>query len=119
MDLNRVRLLRPVVDKNLIELWSPVLNTPVLNSIRPPRARRLLSVLVLTVPPLEAVVLDPDRVQVVFPEPRTPSTLTIKAALAVAQASARPISATKRLAWRSGEVAKWRSGEVVSLFWSL
>ena len=45
-------------------------------------------------PPFEPVVLDPDRVQVVFPEPRTPSTLTIKAALAVAQASARPISVT-------------------------
>ena len=48
---------------------------------------------VLTLPKL-LDVLDPDRVQVVFPEPRTPSTLTIKAALAVEQASARATSAT-------------------------
>ena len=54
--------------------------------------------------PLVLEVLEPDRVQVVFPEPRTPSTLMIKVALAVAQASARPISVTRRLAWRSGEV---------------
>ena len=39
--------------------------------------------------------LDPDRVQVVFPEPRTPSTLMINAALAVAQASARRTSVTR------------------------
>ena len=63
----------------------------------------LLPVPVLMVPPPRAVS-EPDRVQVVFPEPRSPSTLTIKAALAVAQASARPISVTRRLAWRSGEV---------------
>ena len=62
--------------------------------------------MVLTVLPFIPVFEEPDRVQVVFPEPRTPSTLTIKAALAVAQASARPISVTRRLAWRSGEVAK-------------
>ena len=68
----------------------------------------LYLVALLSVPaeiePLNLLVLDPDRVQVVFPEPRIPSTLTIKAALAVAQASARLISVTRRLAWRSGEV---------------
>ena len=73
---------RHVVDKRF---------TPLLNRTQPP-PMGLLSVLVETVPPPE--VLDPDRVQVVFPEPRTPSTLMIKAALAVAQASARPISVT-------------------------
>ena len=39
-------------------------------------------------------VLEPDRVQVVFPEPRTPSTLMIRTALAVAPASVRTISVT-------------------------
>ena len=73
-----------VVDKNF---------TFSLNIIRPP-SERLKRVLVPMVPPFEPVVLDSDRVQVVFPEPRTPSTLTIRAALAVAQASARPISVT-------------------------
>ena len=95
--------------------WVPVLAvaeknfTPLLNCIKLPLPESLL---VPMNPPAEPVVLDPDRVQVVFPEPRTPSTLMINAALAVAQASARPISVTRRLAWRSGEVAKWRSGEV-------
>ena len=89
-----VRLLRPVAEKNF---------TPLLNCIMPPLPPRV-SVLILIVPPFAAVVFDPDRVQVVFPEPRTPSTLTIKAALAVAQASARRTSVTSRLAWRSGEV---------------
>ena len=73
------------MDKNI---WFPVLNI-----VRPPNARILLSVLVLTVP-LELVVLDPDRFPVVFPEPRTPSTLMINAALAVEQAKARATSAT-------------------------
>ena len=59
----------------------------------------LVSVLALKLP--ARVVLDPDRVQVVCPEPRTPSTLTINAALAVAQASVRPISVTKRLVGRA------------------
>ena len=65
--------------------------------------KSLLPAPVLMAPELEDV-LDPDRVQVVFPEPRTPSTLTIKAALAVEQARARAINVTRRLAWRSGEV---------------
>ena len=89
-------LSSPVAEKNF---------TPLLNCIRPPNLLSLLSVLVPMIPP--PVVLDPDRVQVVFPEPRTPSTLMINAALAVAQVSARPISVTRRLAWRSSEVAKW------------
>ena len=76
---------RHVVDKRF---------TPFLNSTPPPVVKPLLSVLVETIPPATPVVLDPDRVQVVFPEPRTPSTLTINAALAVAQASARPINVT-------------------------
>ena len=76
---------RHVVDKRF---------TPLLNRTQPPLAMGLLSVLVETVPLAPPEVLDPDRVQVVFPEPRTPSTLMIKAALAVAQASARPISVT-------------------------
>ena len=68
--------------------------------------------LLLPVPVLMALMVlpfipefeEPDRVQVVFPEPRTPSTLTIRAALAVAQASVRRTSVARRLAWRSGEV---------------
>ena len=75
---------RHVVDKRF---------TPLLNITRLPVAKPLSSVPVATVP-IPPVVLDSDRVQVVFPEPRTPSTLTINAALAVAQASARPINVT-------------------------
>ena len=52
----------------------------------------LMMPLVIEPPVYLGVVLDPDRVQVVFPEPRTPSTLMIKAALAVAPASARRTS---------------------------
>ena len=95
----RVRIRRclspPVADKNFSLL---------LNITRSPST--LLSVLIPMVPLFGPMLLDPDRVQVVCFEPRTPSTLMIKAALAVAQASARPISVTRRLAWRSGEVAK-------------
>ena len=102
-----------LVAKNL-----PLLSWPVpLLSTWPvsPKLKLLLPVPVL-IPPLRRAVSDPDRVQVVTPEPRTPSTLMIKAALAVAQASARPISVTRRLAWRSGEVISsvlLRSGLVV------
>ena len=74
--LPRLLVGRHVVDKRF---------TPSLNIIRPPIA--LLSVLVEMVPPAVPVVLDSDRVQVVTPEPRTPSTLMTNAALAVAQAS--------------------------------
>ena len=95
-----------LVDKNFLFLET---TSPTSSNVN-----ELVTVLILIalLPPPLRTVLDPDRVQVVFPEPRTPSTLMIKAALAVAPASARPISVTRRLAWRSGEVAKWRSGEV-------
>ena len=58
-----------------------------------PKLKLLLPEPVLMVLPV-LEVLDPDRVQVVFPEPRTPSTLMIRTALAVAPASVRTISVT-------------------------
>ena len=81
-----------LVAKNLSVTW-PV--SPVLKLLLPEPV--LMTLNLLGIP-------EPDRVQVVLPEPRTPSTLTIKTALAVAPASVRRTSVTRRLAWRSGEV---------------
>ena len=69
-------------------------NLPLLSSWPvSPKLKLLLPEPVL-IPPLARAVSDPDRVQVVFPEPRTPSTLMIRTALAVAPASVRTISVT-------------------------
>ena len=59
-----------------------------------PQRKPLLPALVL-MSAEKSAELEPDRVQVVFPEPRTPSTLTINAALAVVEASARRTSVTR------------------------
>ena len=54
-----------LVDKNRALLANSVVSS----------VKKLLAELVLMVP-RNVAVLEPDRVQVVFPEPRTPSTLT-------------------------------------------